>query len=171
MEINNGWVKWQEIGETLDVELKGVQFNKNGNPYAVCNRLDPLPEGASGIIKFNISKTDVGLKQGRYTVKVVSINNGFGYVEFKPLQDTSWDIHDEHLELAENTAPIEEIVKSIPEEVLVQQEDEIIETLNMIHKLEQSMTYRNGEINHYINEIKKVLYLKLGEIVVMNYDS
>lgn len=168
MEINNGWVKWQEIGETLDVELKGIQYNKNGNPYAVANKLTPLKEGESPFIKFNISKTDVGLKQGRYTVKVVSINNGFGYVEFKLLQDSSWDTHDEIENKPETRfKPVNNTEKGVQ---TISKED-LLKTLALTRLYRNEIPYNNYKIQESINNIKRELYLQLGELVANEQEN
>lgn len=170
MEINNGWVKWEEIGETLDVELKGIQYNKNGNPYAVANKLTPLKEGESPFVKFNISKTDVGLKQGRYTVKVVSINNGFGYVEFKPLQDSSWDVHDELANASESRTENRTERKEI-QLITEELKGNILKTLELTHLYEKEIPYINTTIYEDINSIKRQLYLELGELVANEQEN
>lgn len=161
MEINNGWIRWEAEGEHLKVELKNVQYNKNGNPYAVCNRLDALAEGESSIVKFNISKADVGLKPARYDVKVVSLNNGFGYVEFKPLQDSSWDVHDE----------LANAIESRTENRTERKEIHILKTLELTHLYEKEIPYINTTIYADINSIKRQLYLELGELVANEQEN
>ena len=165
MEINNGWIRWEEIGENMDVELKSIQYNKNGNPYAVCNT---LADGEPIIVKFNISKTDAGLKQGRYNVKAISVNNGFGYVEFKPLQDSSWDTHDE-LENKPETRfkPVTNTEKGVQ---TISKED-LLKTLALTRLYRDEIPYNNYKIQESINNIKRELYLQLGELVVNEQEN
>lgn len=99
MEINNGWIRWERVGETLDIELQSIQYNKNGNPYAVGEIISDNEEPRK--VMFNIGKADVGLKPARYLVKCTYANNGFGFVSLKLLQDSSWDIHDESSDVEE----------------------------------------------------------------------
>ena len=167
MEINNGWIRWEETGENMDVELKSIQYNKNGNPYAVCNT---LADGEPIIVKFNISKTDAGLKQGRYNVKAISVNNGFGYVEFKPLQDSSWDIHDKEVEKQPEPVNAEEMMVK-PVSMQRREKEMVLESIQATKAYIQSLSYKNENILYSIHEIEQELYLQLGNAVAKELED
>lgn len=170
MEMLGNWIKWENVGEHLEVELKSIQYNKNGNPFAVCERLDTLSEGESSRVQFNISKADVGLKPARYDVKVVSINNGFGFVEFKPLQDSSWDIHDKEVEKQPETVNEEEMMVK-PISMQRREKERILESMQATKAYIQSLSYKNESILYLIHEIERELYLQLGNAVATELED
>ena len=94
MRIEHGWLHFEKVDEALNIELEEIKFNSNNNPYAVAHTIKTDEENMR--IKFNIGKKHVGLKQGRYTIICTTVTpTGFAYMDFKPLQDSSWDVHDQ----------------------------------------------------------------------------
>lgn len=135
---SDGWITEIQDNEEIEIDLKAIKYNRNGNPFIIAEYEDePLLA--------NIGKQQTNLEPGRYTLICVRHNEkGYPYYRLTRLKDTSWVVHDK--------AELEQ--------------DHILHDYQLIKNFREKLETKDIAIDSLVDQIEKQILIKLGEYYI-----
>ena len=160
--IENNWIHFENVGESIKCSLKGVYHTKNKKPYVKLL----LEDGRDASL--NVADFQTNLVKGRYEVKCTKLipleYGSYAYVQFTKLQHESWDKKDELTSTVTETKEDDNKEYDYELSYIMNAIDCAHGVMTSIHDLDEDDGIDKESIKMHMDIVKKELYACFGHL-------